>query len=145
MTHEGRLYDLPSNVSVKTLQPFPTYPPEFVGDLDTSVKVLFAFLFFSAITHNQIGGVFFRFSIFILNTTKKKHRALKLAPSHISSWHYNLYEKIQWKISCHTSESMKITLTHLHTKTPQITRVYKRKQQLTIILKHMKTKKNNSI
>lgn len=43
---EGRLYDLPSNVSVKQLQPFPTYPPEFVGDLDTSVKVLFAFLLF---------------------------------------------------------------------------------------------------
>lgn len=39
MRREGRLYDLPSNVSVKQLQPFPQYPPEFVGDLDTSVKV----------------------------------------------------------------------------------------------------------
>lgn len=47
---EGRLYDLPSNVSVKQLQPFPTYPPEFVGDLDTSVKVLFAFLLFTSLS-----------------------------------------------------------------------------------------------
>lgn len=45
---EGRLYDLPSNVSVKQLQPFPQYPPDqWVGDLDTSVKV---FCLFSAIT-----------------------------------------------------------------------------------------------
>lgn len=40
MRKEGRLYDLPSNVSVKQLQPFPQYPPDqWVGDLDTSVKV----------------------------------------------------------------------------------------------------------
>lgn len=38
---EGRLIDLPSNVSVKQLGPFPRYPPDhWVGDLDTSVKVL---------------------------------------------------------------------------------------------------------
>lgn len=44
---EGRLYDLPSNVSVKQLQPFPQYPPDqWVGDLDTSVKVFC--LFFSS-------------------------------------------------------------------------------------------------
>lgn len=42
---EGRLYDLPSNVSVKQLQPFPVYPPDqWVGDLDTSVKVFFPFI-----------------------------------------------------------------------------------------------------
>lgn len=41
---EGRLYDLPSNVSVKQLQPFPQYPPDqWVGDLDTSVKVFYSF------------------------------------------------------------------------------------------------------
>lgn len=41
---EGRLIDLPSNVSVKQLGPFPRYPPDtWVGDLDTSVKVLFLF------------------------------------------------------------------------------------------------------
>lgn len=40
----GRLYDLPSNVSVKQLQPFPQYPPDqWVGDLDTSVKVFFSY------------------------------------------------------------------------------------------------------
>lgn len=37
---EGRLIDLPSNVSVKQLGPFPRFPPDtWVGDLDTSVKV----------------------------------------------------------------------------------------------------------
>lgn len=37
---EGRLIDLPSNVSVKKIGPFPRYPPDtWVGDLDTSVKV----------------------------------------------------------------------------------------------------------
>ncbi|XP_055305707.1 uncharacterized protein LOC129570210 isoform X2 [Sitodiplosis mosellana] len=37
LRREGRLYDLPSNVSVKQLQPFPQYPPDqWVGDLDTS-------------------------------------------------------------------------------------------------------------
>lgn len=42
---EGRLYDLPSNVSVKQLQPFPVYPPDqWVGDLDTSVKVFFSLI-----------------------------------------------------------------------------------------------------
>lgn len=42
---EGRLYDLPSNVSVKQLQPFPQYPPDqWVGDLDTSVKVFCSFV-----------------------------------------------------------------------------------------------------
>lgn len=41
---EGRLYDLPSNVSVKQLQPFPQYPPDqWVGDLDTSVKVFYSY------------------------------------------------------------------------------------------------------
>lgn len=39
---EGRLIDLPSNVSVKKIGPFPQYPPDhWVGDLDTSVKVFF--------------------------------------------------------------------------------------------------------
>lgn len=41
----GHLCDLPSNVCVKQLQPFPQFPPEqWVGDLDTSVKVFLIFI-----------------------------------------------------------------------------------------------------
>lgn len=48
MRREGRLYDLPSNVSVKQLNPFPQYPPDqWVGDLDTSVRKVF-YSFFCA-------------------------------------------------------------------------------------------------
>lgn len=44
LKREGRLIDLPSNVSVKKLGPFPRFPPDhWVGDLDTSVKVSFHF------------------------------------------------------------------------------------------------------
>lgn len=43
---EGRLIDLPSNVSVKKIGPFPRYPPDtWVGDLDTSVKVFFKIIY----------------------------------------------------------------------------------------------------
>lgn len=53
MRREGRLYDLPSNVSVKQLQPFPEYPPGiWVGDLDTSVRKVFCpFFVYLFITH----------------------------------------------------------------------------------------------
>lgn len=51
---EGRLIDLPSNVSVKKLGPFPRFPPDhWVGDLDTSVKVSFFKTFYKKIFHLQ--------------------------------------------------------------------------------------------
>lgn len=52
---EGRLIDLPSNVSVKQLGPFPRYPPDqWVGDLDTSVKVYDLFFTFYEYKHIYI-------------------------------------------------------------------------------------------